>query len=305
MSDKQAEVKGHEWTPDSRQACCSCGKWCCANSGEYHGIETAARELCQEQHAAHLAALASQPERRETVCAVHHVHLCGICSPGVLASQVPAQPPAANGISSPWCDTIGCVKHYGHEGSHSNSPTPVPAQGTPPAHPRTCSQHGSNRHHDCVECRNLGNAYRESLKAAPASPQVGEGLEQECADFCVQLVAGNSTASGAGIRLAAFIRTKLRAALAESDKLFAVANEVAKKQAHTIARLDNKLERARAEALEEAEKSNDAHAAWLRSLNNGITLKPTYEYAATQVDAATKKLRALAAQPTPAPKEQR
>src|ERR1700677_2673652 len=60
MTEKQAEVAGHEWTPDSFYACCSCGEWCCAYSDEYHGEGSVGRDYCLGQHAAHLAALASQ-----------------------------------------------------------------------------------------------------------------------------------------------------------------------------------------------------------------------------------------------------
>jgi hypothetical protein len=114
---------------------------------------------------------------------------------------------------------------------------------------------------------------KKDAALAPASPQVGETLEQECRKVFEQAENDFTNSEDSETRLpedfvadqfAAFIRTKLRAALAEADK-------------------------ARAEALEEA-----------------IQVYKDFTHCDEsdgEPDVYLEELRRRAAQPTPAPKE--
>ena len=121
---------------------------------------------------------------------------------------------------------------------------------------------------------------------APASPQVGETQPASICEAHYDCSDCNAYAEA--------YEKKLRAALAESDK---TKNELREELLHTKSALKvamqnysdacNEVERARAEALEEA-------ARLMESTN--------YDRSGAQSALA---IRALAAQPTPAPKEKR
>jgi hypothetical protein len=128
MSDKQAEVKGHEWIQDKK----------------YPNIGVCS---CQPNRDGFMNKLAWQ------------AHLASLAA---LASQVPAQPPAPR---CQYCN-MGLHPHepsdYMHEDYCKKNPrfasAPVPAQGTPPAQPgcKLCREgiplkkyfDGSMRHFD-------------------------------------------------------------------------------------------------------------------------------------------------------------
>ena len=367
MSDKQEEVKGHGWTGlvGRGLGCCECG-WNCK-------WDSNAKE-CREQHAAHLAALASQPEHRETVCAVHHVHLCGICFPGALASQVPAQPPAMPSKLDEWISEMRRLTRILEANNeravvdrvakqiHAQigrliwlvpvpvNAAPVPAQGTPPAQPQLRDLAG--RKGNEIMCRYLCDGWILSAHSlaeelyyfadevnapAPASPQVGETLEQECAELIRQ--ATNDFAKFESLEVAAafaeFIRTKLRAALLVSgDKKVTLLNEdtllaqeyeytqpgeapitanvgawysSAVYWRHQTIRLRAALDEseARIAALAESwekEATGGRKKAIAAARLSGEPLQHFIEYEEA-LERCAKELRALAAQPTPAPKE--
>jgi len=381
MSDKQAEVKGHEYLPQGKHLICSCGLY--YDIGENRIIGS------KEQHAAHLAALASQPEHRETVCAVHHVHLCGICFPGALASQVPAQPPAqttekCGAPAAPFIPRRGmswaCVLPKGHDGEHlrggscfkhgeyigENCPkwpdctAPVPAQGTTPAYWLVLYEDADQRPMLFTEEKAARKYYADAKlnwnchlfcqvesSPAPASPQVGETLEQEVDDLMTELGAWDSEPcyQRATKAVTAFVREKLRAALLVSgDKKVTLLNEdtlLAQEYEYTqpgeapitanvggwyssavywrhqtirlraaLAEADKRLAEQKRE-FDAANKytSHELHLvyqdAWAEALEEAAKVAMAYktEYLSTSCGIAF-KIRALAAQPTPAPKEQ-
>lgn len=304
MSDKQAEVKGHEWIywahrPDLGY--CNCG-----NLGHPMAYVTS------EQHAAQVS---------------------------VLASQVPAQPPAprncicGHGFEShlgaiPGCRELRCrCKAY-------EPAAPVPAQ--PPAQPQVCGLICVHVDEYCALPKGHPGPH---LPAAPASPQVGEGLEQEVDDLMTELGAWDSEPcyQRATKAVTAFVREKLRAALLVSgDKKVTLLNEdtllaqeyeytqpgeapitanvggwysSAVYWRHQTIRLRAALaeSEARIAALAERwekEATGGRKKAIAAARLSGEPLQHFIEYEEA-LERCAKELRALAAQPTPAPKERR
>jgi hypothetical protein len=239
---------GHAHISNQHNKCCECG-WTCDHRKP---------QGCETQHAAHVAALASP----EPDFGTHESVMAGLDKinehNAALASQVPAQPPSSREYS--WFCRCYNKTH----------PASIPQDSSPATDAnleQRCLEFAQTFFHQWIDLvhdyqplmrpEQFHNALQrdmvafirthklwhermaEALAPAPASPQ-SEGLEQESREVAKRMDPKDYFFDAASLEIVArgfadFIRTKLRAALAESDK------------------------RARAEALEEAARlANDS-----------------------------------------------
>jgi hypothetical protein len=187
---------------------------------------------------------------------------------------------------------------------------PVPAQGTPPA--QRC---------DVPGCATPDNPLCGHTRPAPASPQIADTDVLE-AEIYERLIAVHfQQKNGVVAIMANFIRTKLRAALAESEAANERNDEAWKSRCRLLMgdkdKLKAELSRARAEALEEepwlyaiAEPNGhwqDGESCVFQDLESCQSDVDQYndniEEGEPKYTVVPLYRRTLAAQPTPAPKD--
>jgi hypothetical protein len=238
---EERKMVGHGFKPDPlMRTICSCGE----------KLRTSVFATAQQQHAAHVAALASQVPAQPTAQPVGNGVLNKVFNP------VPS-PPEPTQVGHVWnkergiCSCGEWCRDQAERNYHlvqvypaselvtyeqRKAPAPVPAQGTPPAQPELglCERSAAPHPHSQTRCKGWVPL------PAPASPQNADTLEQddEIWEFANEIARGvhaawderHTNMEGRGRdKVVNLIRTKLRAALAESEAargvLEALANE--------------------------------------------------------------------------------
>jgi hypothetical protein len=260
MSDKQAEVKGHEWVHCGTKGLgrCSC----------FYGAGVL---IDRGQWQIHRAA--------------------------ALASQVPAQPPALcpscnASDNTPYTDASGmAMRACGRCMIQWRDAAPVPAQGTPPVLP----YEGATGH-------------LEEHVAAPASPQVGETLEvlkwaeKVLACDCAEAIPPTQVCDKCQLLSA------LRAGLAESDKRARAVicpdcdgyGSIGRSSDGRLVACENcggHEDSLGTGSVRAFIPSSELAEKWERRAKETESISVAYTYRECVIDL-------LAAQPTPAPKEQ-